>query len=228
MSNVPAWLVVKANAYARQHGKTPFVVYQAPYSVLHREIEREVLPMCVHEGLALCAFNVLASGHIRSDAEEEARRATGERGRTVLGMPWERTPAERAVCAVLERVGDLLAVHAVDQARELHDVARLVALQAADEVAGHVAEAGEGGVLVLGDLLGPVLADGEGPAALAQQRGGVEQVQDPERQGEVAAAATLLAVATFLARSQQVWWQPLDAGALLDVLEGLRQRAQTQ
>jgi len=46
--------------------------------------------------------------------------------------------------------------------------------------------------------------------------------------GLVAAAATLLAVATFLARSQQVWWQPLDAGALVDVLDGLRQRAQTQ
>ena len=104
VSNVPAWFVVKANCYARQHGKTPFVVYQAPWSVLQREIEREVLPMCIHEGLAITAFNVLAGGHVRSDAEEAQRRQTGEKGRTVMGMPWERTPAERAVCLVLERV----------------------------------------------------------------------------------------------------------------------------
>ncbi|RPD67492.1 Aldo/keto reductase [Lentinus tigrinus ALCF2SS1-7] len=104
VSNVPAWLVVKANAYARQHGKTPFVVYQAPWSVLNREIEREVLPMCVHEGLAITAFFVLASGKIRTDEEEERRRKTGEKGRTIMGPEWERTPEERAVCLVLEKI----------------------------------------------------------------------------------------------------------------------------
>ena len=101
---MPAWLVVKANAYARQHGKTPFVIYQAPWSVLQREIEREVLPMCVHEGLAIAAFSVLGGGHIRTDAEEEQRRQTGEKGRTIMGPQWERTPEERAVCLVLEKI----------------------------------------------------------------------------------------------------------------------------
>jgi|GEM_PF-351603 len=46
--------------------------------------------------------------------------------------------------------------------------------------------------------------------------------------GLVAVAATLLAVATFVSRSPQVWWQPLDAGGLIDLLDGLRQRAQAQ
>ncbi|RPD67490.1 Aldo/keto reductase [Lentinus tigrinus ALCF2SS1-7] len=104
VSNYPAWLVMKANAYARQHGKTPFVVYQAPWSVLNREIEREILPMCVHEGLAITAWGVLGSGRIRTDAEEERRRQTGEKGRTILGPQWERTPEERAVCLVLEKI----------------------------------------------------------------------------------------------------------------------------
>ncbi|KAI0329666.1 Aldo/keto reductase [Cubamyces sp. BRFM 1775] len=104
VSDFPAWLVVKANAYARANGKTPFVVFQAAYSVLERDIEREILPMCHHEGLALAVFSVLAQGHIRTDAEEERRRTTGEGGRTVLGMPWERTPEERAVCQMLERI----------------------------------------------------------------------------------------------------------------------------
>ncbi|EED79552.1 candidate aryl-alcohol dehydrogenase [Postia placenta Mad-698-R] len=105
ISDTPAWLVTKANAYARSHGKTPFVVYQAMYSVLQRDIERDVLPMCQHEecassGMALTMWGVLASGHIRTDEEEERRRQTGEKGRTVMG-PWERTPDEKKMCDAL-------------------------------------------------------------------------------------------------------------------------------
>ncbi|PCH42444.1 aryl-alcohol dehydrogenase [Wolfiporia cocos MD-104 SS10] len=103
ISDAPAWLVVKANEYARANGKTPFVVYQAPYSVLQRDIEREILPMCRHEGIALTLWNVLAAGHIRSDEEEERRRQTGENGRTIM-RPWERTPDEKKMCDALEVV----------------------------------------------------------------------------------------------------------------------------
>ena len=60
--------------------------------------------MCVHEGLAIAAFGVLGGGRIRTDAEEERRRASGENGRTIMGPQWERTAEERAVCAVLERI----------------------------------------------------------------------------------------------------------------------------
>ena len=94
---------MKANEYARHHGKTPFVVYQAAYSVLQRDIERDILPMCRHEGIALTLWNVLAGGHIRTDEEEERRRQTGEKGRTVMG-PWERNENEKKVCAALEEV----------------------------------------------------------------------------------------------------------------------------
>ncbi|KAJ7677888.1 aryl-alcohol dehydrogenase [Mycena polygramma] len=103
ISDTPAWFVVKANEYAKANGRTPFVVYQAPYSVTQREIEREILPMCRHEGLAITAWNVLAGGHIRTDAEEEKRKATGEHGRSVMG-PWERNENEKKVCVALEVV----------------------------------------------------------------------------------------------------------------------------
>ncbi|KAI0793000.1 aryl-alcohol dehydrogenase [Irpex lacteus] len=103
VSDTPAWWVVKANEYARYNGKTPFVVYQAAYSVVQRDIEREILPMCRHEGLALTLWNVLAAGHIRTDAEEEARRQTGEKGRQWTGS-WERSEDERKVCKKLEEV----------------------------------------------------------------------------------------------------------------------------
>lgn len=49
ISDASAWWVVKANEYARWNGKTPFVLFQGAYSLLQRDLEREILPMCRHE-----------------------------------------------------------------------------------------------------------------------------------------------------------------------------------
>lgn len=54
-------------------------------------------------GLALTLWNVLAAGHIRTDAEEEARRQTGENGRSWSGS-WERNENEKRMCKALEEV----------------------------------------------------------------------------------------------------------------------------
>lgn len=53
--------------------------------------------------MALAPWNVLAAGKIRTDEEEERRRRTGEKGRTLTG-DWERTEDEKKVCKVLEEI----------------------------------------------------------------------------------------------------------------------------
>ena len=121
VSDTPAWIVTKANTYARMSGKSPFVIYQGAWSILQRDLEREILPMALSEGkpcsaetpllalinilvgLALAPWNVLAGGKIRTDAEEERRYQTGENGRTLHG-PWKRSETERGVCLALEQV----------------------------------------------------------------------------------------------------------------------------
>ena len=67
-------------------------------------ITRSPLTWLRNIGLALAPWNVLAGGKIRSDAEEEKRRETGEKGREMDGLAWERTPEERKMCAALEMV----------------------------------------------------------------------------------------------------------------------------
>ncbi|CAL1697544.1 unnamed protein product [Somion occarium] len=106
ISDTPAWVVSKANMYARDHGKTPFSIYQGAWSILLRDLEREILPMVRAEGMALAPFDVLAGGKIRSDAEEQRRRQTGEKGRAILGQDWERSEAQRQVCLALEKVAE--------------------------------------------------------------------------------------------------------------------------
>ncbi|KAH9834863.1 arylalcohol dehydrogenase [Rhodofomes roseus] len=104
VSDTPSWIVAKANMYARLTGKTPFVVYQGAWSVLQRDLEREIIPMARAEGMAIAPWNVLAAGKIRTDAEEERRRQSGEHGRKIASDAWERTPEQREVCKVLEKI----------------------------------------------------------------------------------------------------------------------------
>ncbi|KAJ7608608.1 NADP-dependent oxidoreductase domain-containing protein [Mycena polygramma] len=104
VSDTPAWVVLEANRYARDHGKSPFVIYQGLWNVLDRSFEREILPMARAHGLALAPWNALAGGKFRTDAEEEARRASGEKGRVLTGPNWERNENEKKMSHALEKV----------------------------------------------------------------------------------------------------------------------------
>lgn len=62
ISDTPAWVVCKANAYAREHGLRPFSVYQGRYNAMMRDLERDIIPMCRDEGMAIHPWGVLGSG----------------------------------------------------------------------------------------------------------------------------------------------------------------------
>ena len=104
ISDSPAWVVATANQYARDHGKTPFSIYQGAWNVMERSFERDIIPMARAHGLALAPWNVLAGGKLRSDAEEERRLKSGEGGRTLLGVEWLRNEDEKKISAALEKV----------------------------------------------------------------------------------------------------------------------------
>ena len=56
---------------------------------------------------------MLASGRLRTDAEEAHRRETGEKGRTIFGPQWERSADERAMSAALEAVAHELGAQSI-------------------------------------------------------------------------------------------------------------------
>ena len=57
ISDTPAWIVAKANQYARCQGKTPFVIYQGAWSILQRDFERDIIPMARAEGTCSSAVH---------------------------------------------------------------------------------------------------------------------------------------------------------------------------
>jgi len=62
VSDMPAWLVAKANTLAELRGWTPFVGLQIEYSLIERTPERELLPMAADLGLGITAWSPLAGG----------------------------------------------------------------------------------------------------------------------------------------------------------------------
>jgi len=111
ISDTPAWIVAKANQYADDHGKSPFVIYQGAWNVMSRSFERDIIPMARSLGLALAPWDVIGGGRLRTDAEEERRRQTGEKGRAFAAhageldmVGWERTEDEKRMSAALEKV----------------------------------------------------------------------------------------------------------------------------
>jgi aryl-alcohol dehydrogenase-like predicted oxidoreductase len=64
ISNCFAWQVAKANACAEQLGGTPFVSVQGHYNLIFREEEREMIPYCKEEGIALTPYSALAGGRL--------------------------------------------------------------------------------------------------------------------------------------------------------------------
>ncbi|KAI0089401.1 Aldo/keto reductase [Irpex rosettiformis] len=102
ISDTPAWIVAKANTYARLTGKTPFVIYQGAWNIMLRDMERDIIPMVREEGMAIAPWEVLCAGKIRTNEEEQRRRETGEKGRQ--GSGWERTEEEKKICLALEEV----------------------------------------------------------------------------------------------------------------------------
>ncbi|TFY73391.1 hypothetical protein EWM64_g10621 [Hericium alpestre] len=113
ISDTPAWVVSKANTYARLTGKTPFCIYQGQWSIMRRSFEREIISMCREEGLAMAPWDVLGGGKLRTDEDEERRRATGEKGRLMISPNWERTEDEKKMSKALEKVAKELGAKSI-------------------------------------------------------------------------------------------------------------------
>jgi 1-deoxyxylulose-5-phosphate synthase len=63
-STMYAWQFAKMNHVAAMNGWTPFVNMQCQYNLLYREEEREMLPYCRDQGIAVTTFSPLARGFL--------------------------------------------------------------------------------------------------------------------------------------------------------------------
>jgi aryl-alcohol dehydrogenase-like predicted oxidoreductase len=71
-SSMGAWQFAKAQRVAR----TPFVSMQNHYNLVYREEEREMLPQCIDQGVAVLPWSPLARGLLAGNRTREGERLT--------------------------------------------------------------------------------------------------------------------------------------------------------
>ncbi len=74
ISNCFAWQLAKANAIAEREGWARFVSVQGHYNLIFREEEREMVPYCQEENIALTPYSALAAGRLSRKPGETSER----------------------------------------------------------------------------------------------------------------------------------------------------------
>ncbi len=70
-SSMAAWQLSKALYTAKEHGRRRFVSMQNHYNLIYREEEREVIPLCMDQGLAVIPWSPLARGFLTGSRQRE-------------------------------------------------------------------------------------------------------------------------------------------------------------
>lgn len=79
VSNHSAWKIARAIGRSELLGLSRFVSVQPRYSLLFRETERDMFPMCAEEGLAVIPYNPLAGGLLTGKHDKSAPPPQGTR-----------------------------------------------------------------------------------------------------------------------------------------------------
>jgi aryl-alcohol dehydrogenase (NADP+) len=95
-----AWQFAKALFTADAHGWTRFVTMQDHYNLLNREEEREMLPLCLDQGVGVIPWSPLARGRLAREWDDETPRSqTDDFGRVLYTDAADRN--------VVTRVGEI-------------------------------------------------------------------------------------------------------------------------
>ena len=109
VSNWAAWQIVKALGISERRGFARFVSLQAYYTVAGRDLERELAPMLLSEGLGLMVWSPLAGGLLSGKYNLSADGHEGEGRRASFDFPpvdlARAAPIVEALRAMADRRG---------------------------------------------------------------------------------------------------------------------------
>ncbi|MET0183251.1 MAG: aldo/keto reductase [Caulobacterales bacterium] len=101
-SSMYAWQFQKAQFIAQQNGWARFISMQNYVNLLYREEEREMLPLCVDQGVGVIPWSPLARGRLTRDWDETtARSETDEFGKSLYDKTGD---ADRKVVDAVAKV----------------------------------------------------------------------------------------------------------------------------
>jgi aryl-alcohol dehydrogenase-like predicted oxidoreductase len=107
-SSMKAWEFAKALHLQREHGWARFVSMQDHYNLLAREEEREMIPLCLDEGVGTIVWSPLARGRLARpwDEARATARAETDGGYADLLYPERTADSDRAIIDAVGAVAE--------------------------------------------------------------------------------------------------------------------------
>jgi len=99
-STMHAWQFAQMNHVARENGWTPFINMQCQFSLLYRENERELIPYCQDQGIAVTCFSPLARGWLTGAKHHERAKSD------VWFDRWFGDALDVEICATVEAMAN--------------------------------------------------------------------------------------------------------------------------
>ena len=93
-SSMFAWQFAKAQNLAERHGWTRFASMQNHYNLIYREEEREMIPLCADQGVAVLPYSPLARGVLAGNRGRQGERRTTRAGDDPLSDERYRSPGD--------------------------------------------------------------------------------------------------------------------------------------
>jgi aryl-alcohol dehydrogenase (NADP+) len=81
-SSMAAWQFSKALYLAEEHGWHRFVTMQNHYNLIYREEEREMIPLCIDQGVAVIPWSPLARGFFAGNRQPKGGASMTKRAQT--------------------------------------------------------------------------------------------------------------------------------------------------
>jgi len=106
-SNFPAWLLCKSLWTSDVHGFESYAVIQPRYNLFEREIEREIIPLCLDQDIGIVPYSPLAGGALTGKYRAGSPPPLGSRGvidpTYIMRHRWD-DPANLAILTGLEEL----------------------------------------------------------------------------------------------------------------------------
>jgi 1-deoxyxylulose-5-phosphate synthase len=93
-SSMYAWQFAKAQHVAETHGFTRFVSMQNHYNLIYREEEREMIPLCIDQGVGVIPWSPLARGVLAGNRTREGERRTTRANSDAFADTLYREPSD--------------------------------------------------------------------------------------------------------------------------------------
>jgi aryl-alcohol dehydrogenase-like predicted oxidoreductase len=102
--------MARALSVAERHGWAKFVSMQNHYNLVYREEEREMIPLCIEEGVGLIPWSPLARGRLARTTDSPASGTTRADSDTYAVDLYDDSPSDLKVIEAVRRVAKELGV----------------------------------------------------------------------------------------------------------------------